>query len=39
VQGYLYGRPLAPSEFERWICAEWTVERPRRVCQADAACA
>ena len=22
VQGYLYGRPLSPSEFERWICAE-----------------
>ena len=30
VQGYLYARPMAPREFEEWICAEWTLPRPRR---------
>jgi EAL domain-containing protein (putative c-di-GMP-specific phosphodiesterase class I)/GGDEF domain-containing protein len=29
VQGYLYARPMAPEPFEDWICAEWTVARPR----------
>jgi EAL domain-containing protein (putative c-di-GMP-specific phosphodiesterase class I)/GGDEF domain-containing protein len=29
VQGYLYARPMAPKEFEEWICAEWTLARPR----------
>jgi len=29
VQGYLYARPMAPGEFEEWICAEWTLARPR----------
>jgi EAL domain-containing protein (putative c-di-GMP-specific phosphodiesterase class I)/GGDEF domain-containing protein len=29
VQGYLYARPLAPEQFEEWICAEWTLARPR----------
>ena len=29
VQGYLYARPLAPEQFEEWICAEWTLKRPR----------
>jgi len=39
VQGYLYARPMAPQQFEEWICAEWTLERPRRVKQGEAACA
>ena len=29
VQGYLYAKPLAPAQFEEWICAEWTLARPR----------
>lgn len=29
VQGYLYARPMAPPQFETWICAEWTQPRPR----------
>ena len=29
VQGYLYAKPLAPAQFEEWICAEWTLVRPR----------
>ncbi|MFC5480507.1 putative bifunctional diguanylate cyclase/phosphodiesterase [Massilia suwonensis] len=29
VQGYLYAKPLAPEQFEEWICAEWTLARPR----------
>jgi EAL domain-containing protein (putative c-di-GMP-specific phosphodiesterase class I)/GGDEF domain-containing protein len=29
VQGYLYARPMAPQQFEEWICAEWTLARPR----------
>lgn len=29
VQGYLYARPMAPQQFETWICAEWTQPRPR----------
>ncbi|MGJ9420088.1 putative bifunctional diguanylate cyclase/phosphodiesterase [Massilia sp. CMS3.1] len=29
VQGYLYARPMAPEQFEEWICAEWTLARPR----------
>ncbi|MFC5512418.1 putative bifunctional diguanylate cyclase/phosphodiesterase [Massilia jejuensis] len=29
VQGYLYARPMAPAQFEEWICAEWTLARPR----------
>jgi EAL domain-containing protein (putative c-di-GMP-specific phosphodiesterase class I)/GGDEF domain-containing protein len=36
VQGYLYARPMAPEQFEDWICAEWTVERPRNARQAPA---
>jgi EAL domain-containing protein (putative c-di-GMP-specific phosphodiesterase class I)/GGDEF domain-containing protein len=40
VQGYLYARPMAPGEFEEWICAEWTLARPRRARQsAQLACA
>lgn len=39
VQGYLYGRPMAPEDFERWICAKWTLPRPRAVRQVEAACA
>jgi EAL domain-containing protein (putative c-di-GMP-specific phosphodiesterase class I) len=39
VQGYLYARPLAPQQFEAWICAEWTLARPRRARQAALACA
>ena len=39
VQGYLYARPLAPEQFEEWICAEWTLARPRRARQAALACA
>jgi EAL domain-containing protein (putative c-di-GMP-specific phosphodiesterase class I)/GGDEF domain-containing protein len=40
VQGYLYARPMAPREFEEWICAEWTLARPRRARQsAQLACA
>jgi EAL domain-containing protein (putative c-di-GMP-specific phosphodiesterase class I)/GGDEF domain-containing protein len=29
VQGFLYARPMAPPQFEEWICAEWTLARPR----------
>jgi EAL domain-containing protein (putative c-di-GMP-specific phosphodiesterase class I) len=29
VQGYLYARPMAPQQFEEWICAESTQARPR----------
>jgi EAL domain-containing protein (putative c-di-GMP-specific phosphodiesterase class I) len=29
VQGYLYARPLAAEDFERWICAKWTLPRVR----------
>ena len=36
VQGYLYARPLAPEQFEDWICAEWAVERPRNARQTPA---
>ena len=39
VQGYLYARPLAPHQFEAWICAEWTLARPRRAKQPALACA
>jgi EAL domain-containing protein (putative c-di-GMP-specific phosphodiesterase class I)/GGDEF domain-containing protein len=39
VQGYLYARPLAPEQFETWICAEWTLARPRRARQETLACA
>jgi EAL domain-containing protein (putative c-di-GMP-specific phosphodiesterase class I)/GGDEF domain-containing protein len=40
VQGYLYARPLAPEQFEEWICAEWTLARPRGTERAEAlACA
>ena len=39
VQGYLYGRPMAPEDFERWICAKWTLPRPRAARQLEAACA
>ena len=34
VQGYLYAKPLAPQQFEEWICAEWTLARPRTARQA-----
>ncbi|THC40969.1 bifunctional diguanylate cyclase/phosphodiesterase [Massilia sp. Mn16-1_5] len=34
VQGYLYAKPLAPEQFEEWICAKWTVARPRTARQA-----
>ena len=39
VQGYLYGRPMAPEDFERWICATWTLPRPRAARQLEATCA
>ena len=40
VQGYLYARPMAPQDFEEWICAEWTLARPRGTRQgAQLACA
>ncbi|MET0983144.1 MAG: GGDEF and EAL domain-containing protein [Telluria sp.] len=40
VQGYLYARPMAPREFEEWICAEWTLARPRTARKgAQLACA
>ena len=40
VQGYLYARPMAPAQFEEWICAEWTLARPRTARQgAQLACA
>ena len=39
VQGYLYARPMAPGDFERWVCAKWTLPRPRRAKQPDVACA
>ena len=39
VQGYLYARPMAPQQFEEWICAKWTLARPRRAKQGEAACA
>jgi EAL domain-containing protein (putative c-di-GMP-specific phosphodiesterase class I)/GGDEF domain-containing protein len=40
VQGYLYARPMAPEQFEEWICAEWTLARPRGAKQVEAlACA
>jgi len=40
VQGYLYARPMAPQEFEGWICAEWTLARPRTARQGtQLACA
>ena len=40
VQGYLYARPMAPKDFEEWICAEWTLARPRGARQsAQLACA
>jgi EAL domain-containing protein (putative c-di-GMP-specific phosphodiesterase class I)/GGDEF domain-containing protein len=40
VQGYLYARPLAPQQFEEWLCAEATLARPRAARQAEAlACA
>ncbi len=29
VQGYLYARPLMAADFERWICAKWTLPRVR----------
>jgi EAL domain-containing protein (putative c-di-GMP-specific phosphodiesterase class I)/GGDEF domain-containing protein len=40
VQGYLYARPLAPQQFEEWVCAESTLARPRGAMRAEAlACA
>jgi EAL domain-containing protein (putative c-di-GMP-specific phosphodiesterase class I)/GGDEF domain-containing protein len=40
VQGYLYARPQAPEQFEAWICAEWTLARPRGTRRGQAlACA
>ncbi|MGX4643744.1 sensor domain-containing phosphodiesterase [Massilia sp. SYSU DXS3249] len=39
VQGYLYARPMAPEDFERWVCAEWTLPRPRAARRLDAVCA
>ena len=36
VQGYLYARPMAPQQFEEWICAEWTLARSRGTKQAEA---
>ena len=39
VQGYLYARPMAPEEFERWVCAEWTLPRPRAARRPQAVCA
>jgi EAL domain-containing protein (putative c-di-GMP-specific phosphodiesterase class I) len=36
VQGYLYARPLAPQQFKAWLCAEWTLARPRQPRQAQA---
>jgi EAL domain-containing protein (putative c-di-GMP-specific phosphodiesterase class I)/GAF domain-containing protein len=36
VQGYLYARPMAPEQFEDWVCAEWTVARPRNARQIPA---
>jgi EAL domain-containing protein (putative c-di-GMP-specific phosphodiesterase class I)/GGDEF domain-containing protein len=40
VQGYLYARPLAPQQFEEWICAGRAPARPRGPSQAAAlACA
>jgi EAL domain-containing protein (putative c-di-GMP-specific phosphodiesterase class I)/GGDEF domain-containing protein len=39
VQGYLYGRPMAPQDFERWVCAKWTLPRPRAARQPEGACA
>ncbi|MET0981179.1 MAG: GGDEF and EAL domain-containing protein [Telluria sp.] len=39
VQGYLYGRPMAPEDFEHWVCAKWTLPRPRSARQPDMACA
>jgi len=40
VQGYLYARPMAPQQFEEWICAEWTLTRRRGAKQGEAlACA
>ncbi|MDB5792185.1 MAG: sensor phosphodiesterase [Massilia sp.] len=39
VQGYLYGRPMAPEDFERWVCAKWTLPRPRAAHLPEVACA
>ncbi|KQQ87185.1 EAL domain-containing protein [Massilia sp. Leaf139] len=36
VQGYLYARPMAPQQFEEWICAEWTLVRPRSARPSEA---
>jgi EAL domain-containing protein (putative c-di-GMP-specific phosphodiesterase class I) len=38
VQGYLYARPMAAQDFERWICAEWTLPRQRGIRQGETAC-
>ena len=40
AQGYLYARPMAPEDFERWICAKWTLPRERKAVPPPAlACA
>lgn len=40
VQGYLYARPLAAEDFERWICAKWMLPRARTARPAsEIACA
>ena len=39
AQGYLYARPMAPEDFERWICAKWTLPRERKAVAPKLACA
>jgi len=39
VQGYLYARPMAPEDFERWVCAKWTLPRERKAPAPMVACA
>lgn len=39
AQGHLYARPMAPEDFERWICAKWTLPRERKAVAPKLACA
>ena len=40
VQGYLYARSMAAEDFERWVCAKWTLPRERKAAPAPVlACA